>query len=906
MTARPTAAHFRRALLVSLWVGLSVSARAQSAPLAGTPDWIPIAGGLAGTNGPVRTQAVFDDGSGTALYVGGAFSVAGGLPADGLARYDGHKWSLVDGWQGGVVEDLRVFDDGSGPALYVAGDFTAVGGFPASHVARWDGATWAALGVGVDAPAYALAVYDDGSGDALYVGGAFVDAGGQAAAHVARWDGAAWAGLGSGVDADVRALRGFDDGSGEALYVGGSFALAGGQPAAFVARWDGSAWSSLGSPLNGEVAAFEVFDPGSGAGLYAGGTFTQAGAQSVLRLARWGGLDWEHPGLGFYDSGEFVEDLLAFDDGDGPALYVAGTFSWAVWNGGQSFAANGVVRFDGHVAQPLGEGVGNVGSSLAVFDDGEGAALHVGGNFNELKQAPCSRIGKWSGAGWLPLGAGIDSPVLAVESLDLGGGPRLYAGGGFDVIGGEPASIVATWNGAQWQQFGQGLDGIAQALEACDTGAGPQLYAAGSFVTPFPLPWANIARWSGTAWQMLSDPTDSGQAWTLEAFDDGGGEALYAAGNLNRIGGQSVEAIARWNGSSWSPLAGGGVDSWVRALQSFDDGSGPALFVGGFFANAGGVPARAIARWDGVAWSALGGGLSMACQVCVRVEALAVYDDGSGTALYVAGTFETAGGLPANHIARWDGTAWSTVGGGVSGPSPRVAALAVLDLGGGPQLYAAGEFDHAGGVPARNLARWDGSVWSEVGGGLEFPVQSMAALPRPTGDLLVLAGFFDAGPASSSHLTAWGVPIPSSGLNYCTAGTTTNGCMAAMSGSGAASAGAGSGFTLTASGVEGQRVGLFLYGVSGTASLPWGVGGTSTLCVQPPAQRLSGANSGGTPGLCDGSFSQDWNAFVAGDPTAVGQPFEGGETVWAQAWFRDPGAPKDSNLSDGLAFTVLP
>ena len=31
-----------------------------------------------------------------------------------------------------------------------------------------------------------------------------------------------------------------------------------------------------------------------------------------------------------------------------------------------------------------------------------------------------------------------------------------------------------------------------------------------------------------------------------------------------------------------------------------------------------------------------------------------------------------------------------------------------------------------------------------------------------------------------------------------------------------------------------------------------------------------------------------------------------GDTVWAQAWFRDPPSPKTTHLSDGLEFVVCP
>ena len=47
------------------------------------------------------------------------------------------------------------------------------------------------------------------------------------------------------------------------------------------------------------------------------------------------------------------------------------------------------------------------------------------------------------------------------------------------------------------------------------------------------------------------------------------------------------------------------------------------------------------------------------------VYALAV----SGTNLYAGGYFTTAGGVTANYIAKWDGSAWSALGSGMSGCS---------------------------------------------------------------------------------------------------------------------------------------------------------------------------------------------------------------------------------------------
>ena len=141
--------------------------------------------------------------------------------------------------------------------------------------------------------------------------------------------------------------------------------------------------------------------------------------------------------------------------------------------------------------------------------------------------------------------------------------------------------------------------------------------------------------------------------------------------------------------------------------------------------------------------------------------------------------------------------------------------------------------------------------------------------------------------------------------SYCTAGTTTNGCAALLSASGVPDASAATGFTVTASGVEGQKQGILFYGLSGSLAQPWGTG-SSFLCIKSPTQRSAPQNSGGTINTCNGTLALDWNAYIATNPTALGSPFVGGETVWIQAWFRDPPSPKSTSLSNALMFAVCP
>jgi hypothetical protein len=127
-----------------------------------------------------------------------------------------------------------------------------------------------------------------------------------------------------------------------------------------------------------------------------------------------------------------------------------------------------------------------------------------------------------------------------------------------------------------------------------------------------------------------------------------------------------------------------------------------------------------------------------------------------------------------------------------------------------------------------------------------------------------------------------------------------------MSASGTPSVAATSGFTLTASIVEGQRMGLIFYGITGRNSALWGCTSTSFLCVKSPAQRTPPTNSGGVSNQCDGSISLDWLAYLATHPNALGQPFSAGDVVNAQCWYRDPPSCKTTNLSDAIEWVTVP
>ncbi len=375
-----------------------------------TPHWDPTqAAGNPGMPAEVRSLLDFDDGTGRALYAGGFFTTAGGVPASRIAKWDGVGWSEVGSGMDGAVLAMAVFDDGGGPALYAAGNFLTAGGLSANRIAKWDGRTWSALGQGLDGEARALAAFDDGRGLVLYVGGSFTGAGGASASSVATWDGTSWSPLaGGGINGQVLAMKVFQDHGHRSLYIGGSFMFAGRIQASNIVEWNGHGWRDVGGGLFGygpdlsEVRSLEVSDDGMGPALFAGGILATAGRKGVpaVTIARWDGQSWSGVGGGLFFGGI-------------PATVRA----------------------------------------MTVFNDGTGEALFVGGQFTTAGALPVGRIARWDGARWSPLEDGVSGGPAGIPSVDAltvfddGGGPSLFVGGSFTYAGSVPANDVAVWRG---------------------------------------------------------------------------------------------------------------------------------------------------------------------------------------------------------------------------------------------------------------------------------------------------------------------------------------------------------------------------------------------------------------------------------------------------------------------------
>jgi hypothetical protein len=210
---------------------------------------------------------------------------------------------------------------------------------------------------------------------------------------------------------------------------------------------------------------------------------------------------------------------------------------------------------------------------------------------------------------------------------------------------------------------------------------------------------------------------------------------LIIGGYSNNIGGLNIDHIGKWNGISWSAFPGTAFNSTVYAIIDFNN----QLIVGGRY------PAT-VSKWNSTAWSSIAVGITGG-SMTNSVNAFVVFNG----SLIAAGNFTNINGVSANNIAKWDGSSWSSLGSGIridSADYDIINALYVYNN----ELYVGGYFDSAGSVAASNIAKWNGTSWSAVGGGTNYKVHSLTVFNNE----LIAGGYFTtAGGISASHIAKW-------------------------------------------------------------------------------------------------------------------------------------------------------
>ncbi len=141
--------------------------------------------------------------------------------------------------------------------------------------------------------------------------------------------------------------------------------------------------------------------------------------------------------------------------------------------------------------------------------------------------------------------------------------------------------------------------------------------------------------------------------------------------------------------------------------------------------------------------------------------------------------------------------------------------------------------------------------------------------------------------------------------NYCTSKpSSVASCTPTLSAVGTPSSSAGSGFVVTAGATPGGNSGLFIYTVNGAQAVPIS-NPYGFVCISTTGLfRIAPQVSPGSPAVCDGQYTIDFNAYYATqtlDPNLVS-----GSQVDLQCWYRDPPNTGGANLTNAGRFYMCP
>lgn len=239
-----------------------------------------------------------------------------------------------------------------------------------------------------------------------------------------------------------------------------------------------------------------------------------------------------------------------------------------------------------------------------------------------------------------------------------------------------------------------------------------------------------VSVWNGTTWTDMSNGLKamfgSGDVYAIANYNN----VLFSGGSFTVFtpDGNWYNNAARFSNGSWTTCGSGkgndgsGMSEIVICLIEY----GGQLYAGGKFGTAGGDPsypkdAAYIARFDGTEWYSVGGGMDYTVTDMIAFNSELIVSGYFTHAAYLnSACAENPEKLSANYIAKWNGTIWSPLGSGMDG---KVTALVVHN----GELYAGGSFGNAGGKTADNIAKWNGSSWSAVGSGLNGQVYDLVS-----------------------------------------------------------------------------------------------------------------------------------------------------------------------------------
>jgi len=394
-------------------------------------------------------------------------------------------------------------------------------------------------------------------------------------------------------------------------------------------------------------------------------------------------------------------------------------------------------------------GQGPFAGGNAVFVTNAVPAIGNGADITNVLVGGVAATLAGQGANWVsfvaPATGSAGAKDVVIQSVSLGNSTLAgaYAVNPAGEIGGS-TSVT------KWSAVGDAMvPGFTNAIGANNTiyGLGMStsrvLYAGGAFTNVGGSNCYRVARYDGTNWSDMAGgvfrvanvnciaPSSNGIVYAGGYFTNIGG-SYTSGGILANDGGTNSRAVAKWDGSQWvamgdhdNPECNGlffqsNINGYVNTILPSTNGP---VYAGGYYTNTNfRYNLNYVSKWTGTAWTNMQDGF--------RNVVMCMVEGQDGT-VYAGGSFTNWAGAMSNqfqlgYVARWDGTSWTNMGLGLGN---RVTCLLAARDG---TIYAGGWFTNAANpssgvmAPAQYVAKWTGTAWTNVGSGFNNWVYALA------------------------------------------------------------------------------------------------------------------------------------------------------------------------------------
>ena len=383
--------------------------------------------------------------------------------------------------------------------------------------------------------------------------------------------------------------------------------------------------------------------------------------------------------------------------------------------------------------QTLGHGVNN--SVNELYSDTTDNLLYIGGRFSSSDSITTNGVAIWDGESFTPLASGLDvcniwqcpNPIIPQTRYN----DLIFFSTYVNTVDNVPINGMCTWDGIQWDAFGSftSLNGfnanIGEILNIEE-----ELFIFGSFQMVNEDTIFSATKWDGTIFHNLNFPLEAPNATSRISSATIFNNDIYVGGNFRSLSDPTFEDIARYDGVNWHSVGGGikgGADD-VNDMIVYND----ELYICGDFRASSGNAANGIMKLKDNEWVDVGGSfLSF-----VQTSKMLVYND----ELYVFGIFTSeAGGVSVNDVAKWNGEKWCSLGDDFNN---RITSAAIYEN----TFYIGGAFEFINQDTFYNIAKWVGGDYIDTCGAIVTTVEKsinmesnkIKVYPNPTSNFITI------------------------------------------------------------------------------------------------------------------------------------------------------------------------